>query len=107
MGRTDDMIIFKATNIYPGQIVAVLGKFDHVGSEYNIVLDRKEGKDFMTILVERDPSGDATKDKEISKTIEKRVKAEIMCSGDVEIVDYGSLPRSERKSKRVYDNRGQ
>ena len=53
------------------------------------------------------PEGDPAKDKDLGKMIEKRIKAEIMCSGDVEIVDYGSLPRSERKSKRVYDNRGQ
>ena len=78
-----------------------------VSSEYNVILDRREGKDFMTILVERDPASDPAKDKEIAQLIEKRIKAEIMVSGDVEIVDYGSLPRSERKSKRVYDNRGQ
>ncbi len=70
-----------------------------VSSDYNIVLDRREGKDFMTILVEREPDAETAKDKESPKQIEKRVKAEIMCSGDVEIVDYGSLPRSERKSK--------
>jgi len=28
-----------------------------------------------------------------------------MVSADVELVEYGSLPRSERKSKRVFDNR--
>lgn len=106
-GRSDDMFIFRAVNIYPGQIEHVLVNTPGVSSEYNVILDRREGKDFMTIMVERDPDGDTSKDKEISKTIEKRVKAEIMCSGDVEIVDYGSLPRSERKSKRVYDNRGQ
>ncbi len=105
MGRTDDMIIFKATNIYPGQIVAVLGKFDHVSSEYNIILDRKAGKDFMTIVVERSPGADPAADEPAAKAIEKRIKAEVMVTPTVKIVDYGSLPRSERKSKRVYDNR--
>lgn len=107
LGRSDDMFIFRAVNIYPGQIEHVINNVPGVSSEYNIILDRREGKDFMTILVEREPEADSAKDKEVAKQIEKRVKAEIMCSGDVEIVDYGSLPRSERKSKRVYDNRGQ
>jgi len=106
-GRSDDMFIFRAVNIYPGQIEHVLVNAPGVSSEYNVILDRREGKDFMTILVEREPEGDPAKDKDLGKMIEKRIKAEIMCSGDVEIVDYGSLPRSERKSKRVYDNRGQ
>lgn len=107
MGRSDDMFIFRAVNIYPGQIEHVLVNTPGVSSEYNVILDRREGKDFMTILVERDPEGDPAKDKEIAQLIEKRIKAEIMVSADVELVDYGSLPRSERKSKRVYDNRGQ
>lgn len=106
-GRSDDMFIFRAVNVYPGQIEHVLVNTPGVSSEYNVILDRREGKDFMTILVERDPASDPAKDKEIAQLIEKRIKAEIMVSGDVEIVDYGSLPRSERKSKRVYDNRGQ
>ena len=46
------------------------------------------------------------KDNEIAKSISGQIKKEIMCSGDIEIVDYMSLPRSDRKSKRVYDNRG-
>jgi len=28
-----------------------------------------------------------------------------MISAEVQIVDYGALPRSERKSKRIFDNR--
>jgi phenylacetate-coenzyme A ligase PaaK-like adenylate-forming protein len=28
-----------------------------------------------------------------------------MVSAEVEVLDYGSLPRSERKSKRFFDNR--
>jgi phenylacetate-CoA ligase len=107
MGRSDDMFIFRAVNIYPGQIENVLMKFKGISSEYNVILDRRDdGKDYMQILVERDPAGDAARDKDLVKSISGQIKKEIMCSGDVEIVDYMSLPRSERKSKRVYDNRG-
>ncbi len=105
MGRTDDMIIFKATNIYPGQIQAVLGKFEHVGSEYNIILDRREGKDSMTILVEREPEADPAADETVAKAIVRQTKADVMVTPSVQIVDYGTLARSERKSKRVFDNR--
>jgi phenylacetate-coenzyme A ligase PaaK-like adenylate-forming protein len=28
-----------------------------------------------------------------------------MVSAEVEVLDYGSLPRSERKAKRFFDNR--
>ena len=106
LGRSDDMIIFRAVNIYPGQIDHILSGMPGIGSEYQIILDRKEdGKDYMTIKVERDQGVDREKDQELSRKVGEQVKKQILVSAGVEIVDYGTLPRSERKSKRVFDNR--
>ena len=106
LGRSDDMIIFRAVNIYPGQIDHVLSGIDEIGSEFQIILDRKEeGKDYMTIKVECGEGVDKSQDSELSKKISTQIKKEILVSGNVELVNYGSLPRSERKSKRVFDNR--
>ena len=100
------MIIFRAVNIYPGQIDHILSGIPGIGSEYQIILDRKEdGKDYMTIKVERDQAGDRGKDPQTRKTIGEEIKKQVLVSAAVEIVDYGALPRSERKSKRVFDNR--
>jgi phenylacetate-CoA ligase len=55
--------------------------------------------------VERDQRVDKEKDPELSKKVGEEVKKQILVSAGVEIVDYGALPRSERKSKRVFDNR--
>jgi phenylacetate-CoA ligase len=106
LGRSDDMIIFRAVNIYPGQIDHALSGIDKIGSEYQVVLDRgQDGKDYMTIRVERGQGMIRDQDRELSKRIGAQIKKEILVSGNVEIVDHGSLPRSERKSKRVFDNR--
>jgi phenylacetate-CoA ligase len=106
LGRSDDMIIFRAVNIYPGQIDHVLSGIDEIGSEFQIILDRKEdGKDYMTIKVERSEGVDKSQDSDLSKRISTQLKKEILVSGNIELVDYGFLPRSERKSKRVFDNR--
>ena len=106
LGRSDDMIIFRAVNIYPGQVDHILSGIPAIGSEYQILLDRKEdGKDYMTIKVERDQGVDRAKDPELSRKVSEAVKKQILVSAAVEIVDYGALPRSERKSKRVFDNR--
>jgi len=100
------MIIFRAVNIYPGQIDHVLSDIKGIGSEYQIILDRKEdGRDYMTIRVERLQGADKGSDEETGKRIGGEIKKQIMVSAAVELVDYGSLPRSERKSKRVFDNR--
>ncbi|RLB43392.1 MAG: phenylacetate--CoA ligase family protein [Deltaproteobacteria bacterium] len=106
LGRSDDMIIFRAVNIYPGQIDHVLSGIEGIGSEYQVILDRApDGKDYMTIKVERDDGVDSGRDAELQRTVIEEVKKQIFVTASVEIVDYGSLPRSERKSKRVFDNR--
>ena len=42
---------------------------------------------------------------ELEKKIVHRIKKHIFVTAEVEIVAYGDLPRSERKSKRVFDKR--
>jgi phenylacetate-CoA ligase len=107
LGRSDDMFIIRAVNIYPGQIDHILSNTKGVGSEYQIYLDRKEdGKDYMTIKVERTEGGNPAEDPALARAIEEEIKKQILVSGKIEIVNYGALPRSERKSKRVFDNRG-
>jgi len=106
LGRSDDMIIFRAVNIYPGQVDHILSGIKGVGSEYQIHLVREpDGKDYMTIKVERLEEGDPAGDDALTQIIEEEIKKQILVSGKVEIVDYASLPRSERKSKRVFDHR--
>lgn len=106
LGRTDDMIILRAVNIYPGQIDEVLSSIEGIGSEYQVILERRDdGKDYMTVRVEcrHDTAGDRRP--EIARQIAEQVKTHIMVSCEVDLLDYGGLPRSERKSKRIFDNR--
>jgi phenylacetate-CoA ligase len=106
LGRSDDMFIIRAVNIYPGQIDHILSNAKGVGSEYQIHLDRiEDGKDYMTIQVERAEDGNPGEDPTLAGAIEEEIKKQILVSGKVEIVHYGTLPRSERKSRRVFDHR--
>jgi phenylacetate-CoA ligase len=106
LGRSDDMFIFRAVNIYPSHIDQILSNIESVGSEYQVILDRKEdGKDYMLIRVERAVNVPHDENKHVRKAIEHAIKKQIMVSCDVEVVDYAALPRSERKTKRVFDNR--
>jgi phenylacetate-CoA ligase len=106
LGRSDDMFIIRGVNIYPSHIDTLISKSTGVGSEYQIIIERKEdGKDYMTVKVERGQGEDPSKDGELKKKIEDEIKKQVLVSGAVTIVNYGDLPRSERKSKRVFDNR--
>ncbi len=106
LGRSDDMFIFRAVNIYPGQIDEILSALSEIGSEYQIVLDRrKDGRDYMTIRVESAEGVPTASYNKIGQNVSAEIKKKIMVSSQVEVVDQGSLPRSERKSKRLFDNR--
>jgi len=106
LGRSDDMIIFRAVNIYPGQIDEVLSTIQEANCEYQVHLDRKaDGKDYMTIRLECCEGYDESRRPELVKKVQTEIKNKIMVSCEVEVVDYCSLPRSERKAKRFYDNR--
>ena len=106
LGRSDDMIIFRAVNIYPGQIDEVLSSIPEISCEYQVVLDREsDGRDSMTLRVECGSETDAGKARQVEAAISRKIKDTIMVSCDVELLDTCSLPRSERKAKRVFDNR--
>ncbi len=106
MGRSDDMFIFRAVNIYPSQIDHVLSGFEEIGSEYQVHLYHTEdGRDRMIIKVERASGLSVARDGEIAQMISREIRKQILVRGEVEIVDYGTLPRTARKSKRVFDHR--
>ena len=106
LGRSDDMFIFRAVNVYPGQVDHVLSGVEGIGSEYQIHLERKaDGKDYMTVKVERGLGCSPADDARLKKAVEHGVKKQVMVSCDCDICCHGDLPRSERKTKRVFDNR--
>ena len=106
LGRSDDMFVIRGVNVYPSEIDTILSSNQAIGSEYQIILERKDdGKDYMTIKVERGERSAAGDDKGISDWIFGQIRQDIMVTPAVEIVDYNSLPRSERKTKRIFDNR--
>ena len=106
LGRSDDMFIVRGVNVYPGQIDHILSQVPQAGSEFQVLLERgTDGKDYMTVRVERAEKGDGAEDKALADRIEHLMSHRLLVSGKVEVVDHQSLPRTERKSKRVFDNR--
>jgi phenylacetate-CoA ligase len=106
LGRSDDMIIFRGVNIYPSQIDQVLSKIPEANCEFQVVIDRREdGKDHMIIRLECCQGLDSACRPELARRVAERIRNVIMVRPEVEILDYCTLPRSERKSKRIFDNR--
>lgn len=102
IGRTDDMIKVKGVNIFPSQIDEFLKDIKGASSEYQVMIDHLFGKDILTLFVEVENSVDKESMEEI---IGERFKAKIGIQAIIKPVSIGDLPRSEKKSTRIYDNR--
>ncbi|MCI8319957.1 MAG: phenylacetate--CoA ligase [Dorea sp.] len=102
MGRTDDMIKIKGVNVFPSQIEEILKEFPEVSSEYQIRISHLDGRDTMRLYVETNGTVNFL---ELGRRIAEKVKSRIGFTPLVKVVELGLLPRSEKKSKRVYDER--
>ncbi|MBN2341819.1 MAG: phenylacetate--CoA ligase [Deltaproteobacteria bacterium] len=106
--RSDDMMIIRGVNVFPSQIEAALMSVDNTEPHYQIYLRRKGGLDQVEVKVEiaSHLSTDRIREieamqKKLSHAIEHTVGLRI----PVQLVEPGSIARSEGKAKRVVDLR--
>jgi len=102
LGRTDDMVKVKGVNIYPGQIEDVLKEIEGISSEYQVMIDHLNGKDIMTLFFEIQLGYSK---KSIESEVKTAFKTKIGLTIESMAVAIGELPRSEKKTTRVFDNR--
>ncbi|MBP3866310.1 MAG: phenylacetate--CoA ligase, partial [Eggerthellaceae bacterium] len=101
-GRSDDMMKIHGVNVFPAQIEEILREFPELSSEYQIRISHLDGRDTMRVYVEAPGTLDWT---QTSKAVAARMKSKIGFTPLIKIVELGFLPRSEKKTKRVYDER--
>ena len=107
-GRTDDMLIIRGINVFPSQVEHVLLKCPSVNGHYQIIVDRVNSLDVMTLQAEINPEAFSDKMEDvvaIKSHIESDMRKYLNVSVKVELKEYGSLPRFEGKSRRVTDRR--
>lgn len=103
-GRSDDMFKVHGVNMFPGQVEELLQQVDGVLSEYviNIAHDEDHNRDVMLVTVEAEGRVDF---EQAGKKIRELFKSRIGVTPKITVVPFGTLPRSEKKTKRVIDHR--
>jgi phenylacetate-CoA ligase len=107
-GRTDDMLIIRGVNVFPSQIESVLMDMEGVEPHYQLVVDRVDKLDTLTIMVEVGEhafSDEVRALQVLEKKISKNIKEYLGISATVKLVERKSIARSEGKAMRVIDNR--
>lgn len=99
-GRTDDMIKLRGVLFYPKQVEHVAAGVETSTGEFQIELGRQSsGEETLTVRLEAEDAPGLAED------VARRLRSEIGLGAAVEVVPPGALPRSEKKTQRVYDNR--
>ncbi|MBR3333198.1 MAG: phenylacetate--CoA ligase [Clostridia bacterium] len=103
-GRSDDMFKVHGVNMFPSQVEEVLGMVDGVSSEYKIDIahDDANNRDIIMVTVEAEGRVDfsATGEK-----IKQLFKSRLNVTPKVAVIALNTLPRSEKKTRRVFDHR--
>ncbi len=107
-GRVDDMLIIRGINVFPSQVEHALLEIPGIGRHFQIVVDRQGALDTMLVRVEI--SEEVFSDKitdlmVLKKKVESKLRGTLNVAVGVELVEPGSLPRFEGKSKKVIDRR--
>jgi len=107
-GRSDDMLIIRGVNVFPSQIESVLMDMPDIAPHYQLVVDRVNNLDMLTVMVEvgQDVFSDEVKVlQKLENEITKNIKETIGVSTRVQLVEPKTIARSQGKAQRVIDNR--
>jgi len=107
-GRTDDMLIIRGVNVFPSQIESVIMEIEEVEPHYQLVVDRKDNLDILTVMVEVGElffSDEVRILQGIEKKLSKNIKELLGITAKIKLVEPKTIARSEGKAQRVIDNR--
>ena len=102
LGRTDDMLIVRGVNVFPSAVRDVVSGFAPEVSGHVLVRPQSAGvKQEPPLPVSVELAQDATPDTALADAIRERLRSVLVIQTRVELVPWGSLARSEYKSKLV------
>lgn len=104
-GRSDDMLIIRGTNIYPGQIESVLMKNQEVGGNWRMILTTESNVDMLTVEVESKTQLSQIESMNLEESLKNDIKSVIVFTPKISILPPNDIPQTGLKAKRVIDER--
>jgi phenylacetate-CoA ligase len=102
LGRTDDMLIVRGVNVFPSALREVVSGFAPDVSGHILVRPSQAGvKQEPPLPVSVELAQDARADAALAESIRERLRSVLVVQTRVELVPWGTLQRSEYKSKLV------
>jgi phenylacetate-CoA ligase len=98
------MFVIRGENVYPSAIENVIRSIEGMGDEFRIVITREKTMDEMIVQAELSPQADPA----VMPDLKARLAGELKLRGlraVVQLMEPGTLERTEFKAKRVIDQR--
>lgn len=102
LGRREQVIKIRGVNVYPRVVEDIVRAMPALGSEYRLVFRREKGLDSLVLQVEPLPGANP---EDVADQLRRRIRDVCGISSVIETLPHGTLPRSEVKAKRVFDER--
>ncbi len=99
LGRTDDMIIVRAVNVYPAAVGGAIGEFPELSGEYCIRVKGRGPHDRVNVEAELAPGIEPSQS--LTERVVNAIQFRTRASARVTLVDPYSLPRTEGKTRRL------
>ena len=96
LGRVDDMLTVRGVNVFPSAIEGIVRRFDEV-VEFRIEAYTERGMDALRCTIEPRAGADAAG---LASAVGDAIHRDIGVRAVIDVVEPGSLPRSELKARR-------
>jgi len=107
-GRSDDMLVIRGVNVFPGQVETVIAKFPEIGPNYEIDVTREGMLDAMEIrleLVDASLLEHYSMLEDLHRRLSGEMRAILNLDAKIRLVEPFALKRFEGKARRVNDMR--
>jgi phenylacetate-CoA ligase len=102
VGRTDDMLIVRGTNVWPSAIKdVVMSMRPRTNGEVQILLDRPGPSVEPPLRLQIEADGDRATLERLRLDTEQHLRDKLIFTSQVEIVPVGTLPRFEMKARLI------
>ena len=104
-GRYDALIKIRGLMFFPATIEDSIRSQADVGDEFKIEISRTRNLDRVKVCVEPNSPVPKASYAEVQSKLARKLKGSLGIDVDVEVLAYGSLPRTEFKARRLVDLR--
>ena len=102
------MLIIRGVNVFPSQIESVLTTLEGIAPHYQLLVDRVNNRDTLTVLVEMTEDNftdEVRKIEAMAARVRKEIENVLGISVDVRLVAPKTITRFEGKAVRIIDKR--